>query len=267
MSCINDDRIDWTGLLPFTAAGGLDVAEAERRRLQVNYSAKPIPIIAAGSDEHQQLREAVAGYERMLRPASDKELLFELKKLSCHCGMANRDAMDFEMMLDDYLTDLAEYPIDLVREACRKYRNDPDKNHDFFPRPGKLKPLMDAELYRRRHQYRRLSKLLDVAENPPPPPPPLTFDDVLKQERQRIEVERMMAELSGKKREPPPAYEAHIALVNRVEAAINTAQKSRLITESEAREMLNQLAAFHQKQSPTSEDETHGCQKEKTEIP
>ena len=60
-SCINDDRIDWTGLLPFTAAGGLDVAEAERRRLQVNYSAKPIPIIAAGSDEHQELREAVAG--------------------------------------------------------------------------------------------------------------------------------------------------------------------------------------------------------------
>ncbi len=262
MSCISDDRIDWTGLLPFAAAGGLDVAEAERRSLPVNYSAKPMPIITVASDEYQELRDAVAGYERMLTPATPKELLFELKKLSCHCGMANRDAVDFEMMLEDYLCDLAEYPIDLVREACRRYRNDPDKGHDFFPRPGKLKPLLDGELYRRRMQYRRLSKLLEIADNPPAPPPPPTFDDLLKRERQRGEVERMLAELSGKKYQPPPPYEAHIALVNRMETAIAETKKARLITDSEAREMLSQLAAFHQHETPAPEDIEHGGKKE-----
>src|SRR3989344_4339095 len=140
--CINDDNIDWARQYPLTPTGSLDMEKAKERGLPANYGLRPVPVLATGGEEYENLRNAVKDLRQLLTSATDEEIIFELKKLSTHCGISNRESVNFAMMLDDYLDDLAAYPIDLLRDACRQYRNSPNKENDFFPRPGKLIPLM-----------------------------------------------------------------------------------------------------------------------------
>lgn len=209
--------------------------------LSLEYSKRPIPVIAQDSNRYRDLREAVASLRQLLMPITDEQLVFELKKLSCHCAMSNRESVDFELVLMDFAEDFADVPLDLLQEACRRYRNSPEKEYDFFPRPGRLRTFVTGELHRRKWQLRRLEKLLEVADNPPPPPEPPTQEELEERARNQREVEKMLSKLSGKKTPQLSPEEERRQHAERVEASIKEMLESKMITEEQAAEMRENL--------------------------
>ncbi len=205
------------------------------------YSKMPVPVIAVDSDDYQELRKAVETLRTMLKPASDKEIIYELKKLSTHCGIPNRESINFAMMLDDYLDDLNGFPLDLIQYACRQYRNAPGRENDFFPRPGRLKPLMSGELSKRKFQLMRLEKLLETADNPSTLTLPPTQETIAEQARNQAEVEKMLSKFTRRKRyELSPKAERRQHALN-TEASFREMLAAGMITSEQADEMLATL--------------------------
>ena len=227
--------------MPFLPNGRLDEEKARELGLSLEYSKRPIPVIAQDSERYRELKETVTTMRQCLVPVSDKQLVFELKKLSCHCAMSNRESVDFELVLMDFAEDFADAPLDLLQKACRQYRNAPEKEYDFFPRPGRLRTFISSELYRRKWQLRRLEKLLEVAENPPPPPEPPTAEELEEQARNQREVEKMLSKLTGKKSRELSPEEERKQHALRVQASITEMLESEMITEEQAAEMRENL--------------------------
>lgn len=69
----------------------------------------------------------------------------------------------------DWLADLADWPADLVEEACRSWRNSPAK---YRPRTaGQLKPLIVEEWNRRKAMWLMVQDARRVEATPDPEPP------------------------------------------------------------------------------------------------
>lgn len=233
--------IDWSGKLPLTATGAIDQRAAE----SVGYYGsrlRPMPLIEKNSDQYHELEEAVRAARRMVEPAKPAEAGFELKRLSVWCPMQNRDVRDFKMMIHDALTDLADIPLDLIQKACRLHRNDPDPRCDFFPRPARLKTLIESELRQRRLTLFRLERLLEYANTPPKLPPPITLAELTEQAQKQIELEAMMAGMFGRAPPPPLAPEQHAAeLKRRTAVKIHEAQRDQHLSAGMAEAMLAEL--------------------------
>ncbi len=240
-SCMNAADIDWSGKLPLTAIGAIDHRAAERAGYH-GQRLRPMPVAEKGSDKYCELEDAVRAARRMVQPASAAEAGFELKRLSVWCPMQNRDMRDFKMMIHDALTDLGDIPLDLIQKACALHRNDPDPRCDFFPRPARLKTLIEAELRQRRLTLYRLERLLEYANTPPKLPPPITLAELTEQAQKQIELEAMMAGMFG--RAPPPAMtppEYAAELTRRTAAKIREAQRDQHLSAAMAEAMLAEL--------------------------
>lgn len=243
--------IDWSGKLPLTATGAIDQRAAESAGHH-GTRLRPMPVAEKGSAKYAELEAAVRAARRMVQPATPAEAGFELKRLSVWCPMQNRDVRDFKMMIHDALTDLADIPLDLIQKACGLHRNDPDPRCDFFPRPARLKTLIEAELRQRRLTLFRLERLLEYANTPPKLPPPLTLAELTEQAQKQIELEAMMAGMFG--RAPPPAMtppEMAAELKRRTEAKIREAQRDQHLSAGMAEAMLAELN--NQPEAPNGE--------------
>lgn len=238
---MNAADIDWGGKLPLTAIGAIDQRAAE----SVGYYGsrlRPMPLIEKDSDQYRELEEAVRAARRMVQPAKPAEAGFELKRLSVWCPMQNRDVRDFKMMIHDALTDLVDIPLDLIQKACNLHRNDPDPRCDFFPRPARLKTLIESELRQRRLTLFRLERLLEYANTPPKLPPPITLVELTEQAQKQIELEAMMAGMFGRAPPPPLTPEQHAAeLKRRTAAKIHEAQRDQHLSTAMAEAMLAEL--------------------------
>ncbi len=240
---MNAADIDWGGKLPLTAIGAIDQRAAESTGYHGS-RLRPMPVVDKASAQYRELEEAVFTARRMLQPASAAEAGFELKRLSVWCPMANRDVRDFKMMIHDALTDLAGIPLDLIQKACSLHRNDPDPRCDFFPRPARLKTLIDNEWRLRRLQLFRLERLLEIANTPPKLPPPLTLAELTEQAQKQIELESMMAGLFGRAPPLPLTPEQHAAeLQRRTAAKIHEAQRDQHLSPAMAEAMLAELTS------------------------
>jgi hypothetical protein len=56
-----------------------------------------------------------------------------------------------------WIEDLSDWPIDILREVCREWRNSPER---FFPTPGQLKALGEKTLNARRQIVDRAREYL-----------------------------------------------------------------------------------------------------------
>jgi len=99
----------------------------------------------------------------LLKPATPKDILVILGNLRLHFNTNLMNQKEFELLLTDYIEELAIYPIDLIYEACRTYRKDPQSV--FFPKLGQLLGLMSDKCYKRRWELQKLYKLLEVSED------------------------------------------------------------------------------------------------------
>lgn len=73
--------------------------------------------------------------------ATDIEIRAELEALSTHCRPPLMETNQRALWLRDWCADLAGYPIEAIRTACRRYRN---SEATKFPTPGQLMPMVKA---------------------------------------------------------------------------------------------------------------------------
>lgn len=238
-SYTNANEIDWLCKHPLTATGAIDqrnaVAGYQSRQL------RPVPVIARNSEKYIELIDAVEHVRLLAVPATPAEAGFELKRLSVWCPMGHRDSRDFKIMIHDALTDLAEYPPDLLQKACSIYRNDPDPRCDFFPRPGRLNALVTDDLRLRKMLLFRLERLLAVANEPPKLPPPVTLAELEQQARTSLEVEAMMAQISGRTYAPLSPEDFKAELLRRTEKKIHEAVSEQHLSPDMAGRMLQDV--------------------------
>jgi hypothetical protein len=124
------------------------------------YSA-PIPIINKDSKIYSLLLVGIRQLEISLKPANTREILTLLAKLRLHFASSVMSEEEVAILLEDYLTDLAPYPADIIEQACIEYRKD-GKNL-FFPKIGQLLTLMDKYWYPRKFKLKKLNKLLELS--------------------------------------------------------------------------------------------------------
>lgn len=94
-----------------------------------------------------------------LRPGTRKDLAVCLGQLAIVYASSHRTEHEWEMLFDIYSEDLAEVPADILADACRAYRRDPANK--FFPTPGQILGLCNADLQRRRLFLAGLNRVRD----------------------------------------------------------------------------------------------------------
>ena len=73
--------------------------------------------------------------------ATDIEIRGELEALGTHCRAPLMETNQRALWLRDWCTDLAGFPIEAIRTACRRYRN---SEATKFPTPGQLVPMVKS---------------------------------------------------------------------------------------------------------------------------
>lgn len=74
--------------------------------------------------------------------AERTEIATEIEALAVHCRPPLMEATARALWLRDWCEDLAQFPIEAIRVACRKFRG---SGATKFPTPGQLLPLIRAE--------------------------------------------------------------------------------------------------------------------------
>jgi hypothetical protein len=120
-----------------------------------------MPVIEKGSKQYDLLTLGIRQVELSLKPASPKEILTLLAKLRLHFVSNNMNQRELALMLEDYLTDLAPYPKDILEKACIEYRQ--NGANTFFPKIGQLISLMHKPWHARRFKLEKLQKLLELS--------------------------------------------------------------------------------------------------------
>lgn len=112
---------------------------------------------------YHQLIEAIKIMEKSLEPATSTQIIRYLAKLRLHFPTANMSEPETALLMQDYIADMAVYPVDIIEQACAEYRKDAES--DYFPKVGKLLSRMNKYWFMRRWQLEKLKKLLFVSVN------------------------------------------------------------------------------------------------------
>lgn len=142
---LNSKSIDWTGHL-------LGIS---------TIVSVPVPVVAKGSKDYFLLLTAANQIQRALKPATPREILYSLARLRLHYANNTMGEDELAILLEDYMSDLSLYPLDILDQACLEYRR--DGNSLFFPKVGQLILLADKYLRPRKLKLERIKKLLEVS--------------------------------------------------------------------------------------------------------
>ena len=96
-------------------------------------------------------------------PASPAQIGVAFERLALHFPRLNRTQQEAKWAIHDWLEDLAEYPEDLILEACRQWRTGATKADARFPTPGQLIAPVKPILEHRKRLGRRAMDFLAVA--------------------------------------------------------------------------------------------------------
>ena len=103
-------------------------------------------------EEVEQARAAAREICASLTPARADEIAVFYEQLSLHYPQFPRSSAESRMVVENWLEDLADYPADLIAEACRRWRRSAEK---FFPSPGQLLKHIEPMLKHRQALQRR----------------------------------------------------------------------------------------------------------------
>lgn len=124
---------------------------------------KPIPT----SDKAlNAAKDAMKTLDAIMRPATRDQVGMEFKKLYLISGKQTRTPEEMKYMFNSYYTDLKEYPIKLIAEACEEYRKLPDGN-SFMPQSGLLIELMSVKWSKMKFMRLRINKILGTHVDKP----------------------------------------------------------------------------------------------------
>lgn len=157
MSLVNSREIDWDGNCIFENGKVVRFRHQDQRN---SFSMRPIP---QNEDTQKMARNALLTLDNALKPATTDEIALSVKKLSLHCGMQDKSPLDVKFMFMDYCVDLKDYPIGLIDEACKSYRQQSSGN-EFMPSSGKLISMMESKYYKMIFLKKRVEKILGIDE-------------------------------------------------------------------------------------------------------
>lgn len=98
--------------------------------------------------------------EKLLEPASDDQIAALLAMLRLHFPLQLSDD-EITKLMDNYLDDLNDYPIDIIEQACLDYRR--SSGSLYFPKIGQLLELINKHWYARKFKLYKLKKLLNAS--------------------------------------------------------------------------------------------------------
>lgn len=134
----------------------------KRDNVNNSFYMRPIP---CGEKARGEAKQALMILEGVMRPCTIDQLAVEVKKLTLHCATAGRSEDDNNQFLKDYYSDLKQYPIKLIAEACKKYRLKSEGNN-FMPQSGALIQLIQVKYGRMQAMKIRINKILGTHVEP-----------------------------------------------------------------------------------------------------
>lgn len=139
-------QVDWTGNL---------IGRTE-------FAFRSIPVVETDSAMYAKITEWIDILEESLIVAEPKQIFMELARLRLHCPTVTMSEYESELLIKDYITDLMEFPLDLIIKACNEYRYGCENK--FFPSIAKLLELIKPHIYFRRLKLTKLKKLKEVSD-------------------------------------------------------------------------------------------------------
>jgi len=141
---LNSNNVDWFG----NKAGEFGV----------------VPVPTLSDVQRVEAENSYQAIQRAMRPPEFVEFAGMITALSFHLGMQTKDPAAIKSMMGDYFDDFGHYPAFLIKDACKRYRN--DKDTVFMPKSGQFKALMDREYFKLKSLRDRLEILLGVYKKP-----------------------------------------------------------------------------------------------------
>lgn len=111
------------------------------------------------TENQSDLRDFLGGVRKSLTPATTMEVAIVLEGLALHYPVLRRTDGENDVVIRQWADDLAEYPLDLLEEAARLWRNSPAER---FPTPGQFKALVQPILSHRQTLERFAAKVLGL---------------------------------------------------------------------------------------------------------
>lgn len=121
-----------------------------------------------------ELPIALAYQRQKLIPAGPAYLLLMLSRLSVHFWQQERPNEHFEIIIEDYVGDLAHLPLDILDETVRIWR----RTGEWFPKISHLLSIAEPLLQKRRDELRKLERVAEALNGSAPyEPPPKTEEE------------------------------------------------------------------------------------------
>jgi hypothetical protein len=121
-----------------------------------------ISAVPKGSKEYLTIMTYIRQIEIALKPAKPRKILSALARLRLHYATSHMSEQELALMLEDYINDLAEYPKDILENACIEYRK--DGRNLFFPKVGQLIALVKQPWQLRKEKLHKLKKLVEASK-------------------------------------------------------------------------------------------------------
>lgn len=115
----------------------------------------------ATASERCDLIEVCRWIRRSMEPATVQEIALEIEALALHFPVLRYTEAEHRIVNLDWIEDLKGWPVDLIREARRQWRNSAKEK---FPTPGQLKATVQAifdfrkQIANRAEDFIRLSR-------------------------------------------------------------------------------------------------------------
>ncbi len=97
---------------------------------------------------------ALVSTRKALEPADDTEIIMSLARLRVSCASRNLDADDMQATLGVYADELANYPADVIRDACKRMGRE-----KWFPALGEVLAVCDRLVLWRRRAAQQLEAM------------------------------------------------------------------------------------------------------------
>ncbi len=139
--------VDWTGKL---------IGRSE-------YTFKPIPVIERNSVIYNQVVRWSKILHEALLPADYNHIFMHLTNLRVHFKGHPLSETESKILIQDYISDLAHLPLDLIELVCKEYRH--NGNSQYFPKAGQLRTAANQHLCVRVAKLNKLNAILQASED------------------------------------------------------------------------------------------------------
>jgi len=115
-------------------------------------------------EEKAHLPDTLQAYRDSMRPADPDMIKAVIMRLTVTQRREDLPEGAWKIIVEDFIDDLARYPIDIITEAAVKWR----RTNKFFPTISEIIELCGPEYQKRMRTGRRLAILENIDANPAP---------------------------------------------------------------------------------------------------